>query len=80
MTVVSAFNDYQTRFPWYICYIIFGAAAVLTNVLILIILLSNKKLLFKSAFIAGLAGGNLFNGLHAFGFGVYRLPLLLHDE
>lgn len=71
---------YQIRYPLYISYIAFGAPAVLTNLAILAILLSDIKLLSKSAMIAGLAGGNLFNGLHAFGYGVYRMPLILANK
>lgn len=70
----------QIRYPLYTCYIVFGTPAVIANLAIFVILLSDKKLLAKSAMIAGLAGGNLFNGLHAFGYGVYRVPLLLTGQ
>lgn len=68
------------RVPLYSSYIAFGPPAVITNLAIIVILLSDKKLLGKWAMIAGLAVGNLFNGLHAFGYGVYRVPLLISNQ
>lgn len=68
------------RYQLNIICITFGGPAILTNVTIFLVLFSNKKLLAKSAMIAGLAGGNLFLGICAFGSGVYRMLLLLENK
>lgn len=73
-TVLPSHTLGSIRTPLYISYIVFGTPAVLANLAIILVVCSDKNLRRKSAFMVGLAGGNLCNGLHHFGYGIYRLP------
>lgn len=69
LLVVNDISYQFVRFPYYIG---FGSTAIFVNILIIVILVFNRKLLAKSAFFFGLATGNIFVGLAFFVWGVYR--------
>lgn len=54
-------------------YVCFGSVAIVANLLILFVLLHNVKYLKKSAFVTGLAIGDLVNGISLVATGAMRL-------
>lgn len=62
----------------YYSYTTVGTSAILTNCLVLLILSTNKNLFINSAFVIGLAFGDVLDGVGLLGNGVRRLYMAVN--